>query len=59
MNGMNRSCPANASDQAAPAHTFNVAGTYPVTLTVSDAAGREASTTQYVNVAAPEPPPAA
>ena len=50
--------PANASDQAAPAHTFSVAGTYAVVLTVSDAAGREASTTQYVNVVAPEPPPA-
>ncbi len=49
---------ADASDQAAPAHTFAVAGTYGVVLTVTDAAGREASTTQYVNVAAPEPPPA-
>jgi PKD repeat protein len=48
---------ADASDQAAPAHTFNVAGTYAVTLTVSDAAGRQAGTTQYLNVAAPEPAP--
>ena len=48
---------ANASDQAAPAHTFNVAGTYAVVLTVKDAAGREASTTLYVNVVAPDPAP--
>ncbi len=48
---------ANASGEVAPAHTFNVAGTFAVVLTVSDGAGRSESTTQYVNVAAPEPPP--
>jgi len=48
---------ANTSDQAAPSHTFTVDGTYVVVLTVKDTAGHEASTTQYLNVAAPEPAP--
>ncbi len=48
---------ANTSDLPTPAHTYAVAGTYEVVLTVVDGAGREASVSHTVNVAAPEPPP--
>ena len=49
--------PANTSDLPAPAHTYAATGTYEVVLTVVDGAGREASVSHTVNVAAPEPPP--
>lgn len=42
-------------------HTYTAAGTYPVTLTVTDAVGSRATTSQDVTVTAPAtpPPPAA
>ncbi|RVU33334.1 PKD domain-containing protein [Rheinheimera riviphila] len=39
--------------------TFSGAGSYPVTLTVQDAAGQQASSSQTLTVTAPPPPPPA
>jgi len=48
---------ATAGDVVAPAHQYAAAGTYQVTLTVTDGAGQSASTTQPVTVA--DAPPVA
>lgn len=48
---------ADSSDLPSPTHTFTVAGFYAVVLTVRDTTGREASATQYLNVADADPAP--
>lgn len=47
-----RASVANHSGERSPTHTFSGPGTYSVTLTVTDANGRQASRTQSVTVAA-------
>lgn len=46
---------ADTSTDAAPAHAYAAEGSYAVTLTVRDASGREATTSQFVTVATPVP----
>lgn len=49
---------ADSSAEVNPAHSFAAAGSYGITLTVTDSAGNARSTTRSVIVGAPEPPPA-